>query len=71
MTDKYQAPSKDLPFVVVNEEKTKNQNWGEDQREEIRVGDLCPACQTGHVDYNGMLNLECEHCKYTLAGCST
>lgn len=36
-----------------------------------KVGDLCPQCGRDHIDYDGMLNLTCLHCGYTLAGCFT
>ena len=39
----------------------------------LRTGSLCPKCAEGHMDYNGMLDLECSHCGYSLvsagAGC--
>jgi uncharacterized protein (DUF983 family) len=34
---------------------------------------LCPQCGDGKLDYNGLLDLECDHCGYSLtegAGCS-
>jgi ribosomal protein L37AE/L43A len=31
-------------------------------------GDECPQCKQGKLDYNGMLDLECDHCRYTLSG---
>jgi hypothetical protein len=36
-----------------------------------KAGDLCPQCQSAKVDYDGMLNLSCPDCGYTLAGCFT
>ena len=36
-----------------------------------RPGDSCPKCEGGYFDYNGLLNLVCIRCGYTLAGCST
>lgn len=36
-----------------------------------RPGDPCPQCIDGHLDYDGLLNLVCQQCGYTLAGCST
>lgn len=29
-----------------------------------RVGDLCPRCGEGPLDYNGLLLLECTKCGY-------
>lgn len=71
MTEECQAANKDLPFVVLIEEKIDPQDEGNDAHKEIRVGDICPHCRRGHLGYNGLLNLECDHCRYTLAGCST
>jgi hypothetical protein len=34
-------------------------------------GDLCLHCHNGHLDYDGLLNLVCQQCGYTFAGCST
>ena len=36
-----------------------------------KAGDTCPQCQIVKIDYDGMLNLSCPDCGYTLAGCST
>jgi hypothetical protein len=38
---------------------------------EPRVGDACPACQEGRLDYDGLLNLTCAKCGYSLSGCFT
>ena len=38
---------------------------------ELRAGDLCPACAKGRLDYDGMLNLSCVECGFSLAGCFT
>ena len=38
---------------------------------ELRAGDLCPRCQEEHMDYDGLLNLACPKCGYTLGGCFT
>lgn len=35
---------------------------------ELRAGDLCPACQEVCLDYDGLLNLSCLGCGYTMAG---
>jgi uncharacterized protein (DUF983 family) len=42
-----------------------------DPHKELRAGDLCPACEQGWLDYDGMLNLSCEECGFSLAGCFT
>ena len=38
---------------------------------ELRAGALCPACAKGKLDYDGLLNLSCEECSFSLAGCFT
>ena len=38
---------------------------------EARAGDLCPQCQEGRLDYDGLLNLACPKCGYALGGCFT
>ena len=35
------------------------------------AGDICPQCQIGRIDYDGMLNLSCPECDYSLGGCFT
>lgn len=35
---------------------------------ELRAGDLCPRCGEGRLDYDGVLNLTCPKCGYTLGG---
>jgi ribosomal protein L37AE/L43A len=39
--------------------------------ENLKAGDSCPACRSAKIDYDGLLNLCCEQCNYTLAGCFT
>jgi hypothetical protein len=71
MMDKTGINSKDLPFfhkVVVK--GTGLVNYVENSSG-FRSGDLCPLCQIGHLDYNGLLNLECDECKFTVGGCFT
>lgn len=36
-------------------------------------GDVCPACEKGKLDYNGLLELECPICgfRYSPGGGST
>jgi ribosomal protein L37AE/L43A len=71
MTGEYKTASKDLPFALRIEEILNEQEKGEDQHQVIRRNDPCPVCRKGRLNYNGLLNLECDHCGYTLAGCST
>ena len=42
-----------------------------DHHLELRAGDLCPVCAKGRLDYDGMLNLSCVECGFSLAGCFT
>ena len=34
----------------------------------LRSGDLCPHCGAGRLDYDGLLNLACPICGYSLSG---
>ncbi|MHB1449930.1 MAG: hypothetical protein ACYCX1_12430 [Bellilinea sp.] len=34
-------------------------------------GKLCPQCNQGIMDYDGLLNLTCPKCAYTQGGCFT
>jgi hypothetical protein len=43
----------------------------EEVTSEPRSGDTCPQCKEGKLDYDGMLNLSCERCGYSVAGCFT
>jgi uncharacterized protein (DUF983 family) len=41
--------------------------------EPARPGSTCPGCGQGRLDYNGLLELECPLCGFTLgsgAGCT-
>jgi len=38
---------------------------------ELRSGELCPQCQQGRLDYDGLLNLSCPHCGFAMGGCFT
>jgi uncharacterized protein (DUF983 family) len=38
---------------------------------QLQVGNLCPACGKAYLDYNGLLNLICFECGYTLSGSFT
>jgi uncharacterized protein (DUF983 family) len=37
----------------------------------LHPGDLCPKCHAGKLDYDGLLNLACPACGYTIGGCFT
>jgi ribosomal protein L37AE/L43A len=50
----------------------KELSGGEDKVQvEPRPGDVCPECKEGTLDYDGMLNLSCDRCGYSIAGCFT
>lgn len=34
----------------------------------LRSGDQCPKCKQAQLDYDGLLNLACPGCGYTLTG---
>jgi hypothetical protein len=34
-------------------------------------GNPCPQCKQDVLDYDGLLNLSCNRCGYSLAGCFT
>lgn len=38
---------------------------------EFHRGDRCPNCGEGVLDYDGMLNLGCAVCGFSLVGCFT
>jgi len=38
---------------------------------EVRAGSTCPKCGQGQLEYNGLLNLACKNCGYSLGGCFT
>lgn len=39
--------------------------------QDLKPKDLCPHCQQGQLDYDGLLNLCCDQCGFILAGCFT
>lgn len=39
--------------------------------ERLRAGMICPRCQVGKLDYNGLLQLTCPECGLTEAGACT
>jgi uncharacterized protein (DUF983 family) len=55
-----QSPQRDEPQAIKLEEPP-------------RPGSVCPRCQSGSLDYNGLLDLECPTCGLILssgAGCT-
>lgn len=69
MTSNGQNGTKCRPQVTITLESQSETTT--EERKEIRAGDLCPQCQQAEIDYDGMLNLVCLQCGYTLAGCFT
>lgn len=37
----------------------------------LRCGVTCPVCDNGCLDYDGLLNLTCPECGFSLGGCYT
>jgi uncharacterized Zn finger protein (UPF0148 family) len=50
---------------------TEDGNYLSRKHRTVRVGELCPACEQGLLDYDGMLNLVCPVCGWTAGGCYT
>ena len=42
-----------------------------DENQPARPGGLCPRCQQGILDYDGMLVLRCPVCGFAEGGCFT
>jgi hypothetical protein len=42
-----------------------------EQTAELHAGDTCLQCRKGILDFDGLLNLACPHCGYSLGGCFT
>jgi len=64
--------------IYLNEEKFENKNHKVELKidelidtNEIRYGAKCNKCNEGSFDYDGMLNLVCNHCGFTSGGCFT
>jgi hypothetical protein len=55
----------------VFEAATDNKSNFSNARCDISFGGICPACELGIFDYDGMLNLICPNCGYTAGGCFT
>jgi uncharacterized protein (DUF983 family) len=37
----------------------------------LHAGDVCPKCSQGRLDYDGLLNLACPVCGFSIGGCFT
>jgi uncharacterized protein (DUF983 family) len=66
-----QTKPEDLPFAVTSGGKTSTLTDQQETTTGFRSNDTCPHCHSGKMEYNGMLNLECSICGYTLGGCFT
>ena len=61
-----------LPFVLEEEASTDLPIPHEDiALGLLHAGDTCPVCQKGVLDYDGMLNLSCQECGFSIGGCFT
>lgn len=36
-----------------------------------RAGEICPQCHQGRLDYNGLMELVCPVCKFTISASFT
>ena len=66
--DNTRTNAEHLPFVLGFREDQDN---GEGIRVGFQAGDVCPICKHGRLDFNGLLNLECEECRFTVGGSFT
>ena len=71
MMDETGTLSEDLPIAYKIGEEGASLDKNLEILTEFRSGELCPVCHTGHMDYNGLLNLECDQCRFTVGGCFT
>jgi len=61
-------PGIDLPFALQPSESAPS----ETQRARQHAGDVCPRCEAGILDFDGLLNLSCPACGYSAeGGCHT
>jgi uncharacterized protein (DUF983 family) len=68
MMDNTWTTAEDLPFVLRFRE---SQDCDEVIPAGFQAGDVCPICMHGRLDFNGLLNLECEECKFSVGGSFT
>jgi hypothetical protein len=57
--------------VTLNGGSTAQAVGGELSGHPPHAGDLCPHCHQAALDYDGMLNLACPGCGFTLCGAFT
>ncbi len=60
-----------LQLEAPGEETPDRERDASPERVEWRPGVVCPACRADRLDYDGLLNLSCPSCGYTLGGCFT
>ena len=53
------------------ETKIDNKSYLSNVKSDIRLGGICPVCEIGIFDYDGLLNLKCPNCGYSAGGCFT
>jgi hypothetical protein len=61
----------DLPYVEIAKISGAGDMEYLKSDAELHAGDVCPQCLSGRIDYDGMLNLTCPECGYSLSGCFT
>jgi uncharacterized protein (DUF983 family) len=60
-----ETPAREQPESFLPPDWLLSEVW------EPRRGDRCPTCGEGVLDYDGMLNLGCLQCGFSLSGCFT
>ena len=60
-------------FMLANmsQKGTDVNGWESEKSGELHSGDLCPACKQELLDYDGLLNLTCPSCGFSVGGCFT
>lgn len=55
-------------FIFSPLELEKQDEQAPKSETQLQVGNICPACGKAYLDYDGLLNLTCSECGYTLSG---
>jgi hypothetical protein len=58
--------------LIIEKKKPKMPRVNPNRQNEYRPGDECPQCKhPSALDYDGLLNLHCIYCNFTIAGACT